>query len=51
MQHPRFRLVATAAALASLGLTGCTETTGGTRTASASPSGTPSLAEQAVCAT
>jgi hypothetical protein len=51
MTYPRLRLIATAAAAAaaaSLALTACTETTGDTRTssASASPSGTPSLAEQ-----
>jgi hypothetical protein len=49
MTYPRLRLIATAAAAAaaaSLALTACTETTGDTRTSSASPSGTPSLAEQ-----
>ncbi len=48
MKYPTSKLItALSAAAALLIVTGCTETTGGTRSSSAEASGTPSLAEQA----
>ena len=48
MKHPRKSIIITvSAAAALLVLSGCTETTGGTRSSSSPAPGTPSLAEQA----